>query len=171
VQPQLQLLTITSPSLKIFISHRIPPLQAVIPSRYSTITFQPYSSIRFSTQLVLIQVISVMGKRPHVRPEAGEKGSRHVQLLRLCSALCFLRILQSYDFVLTLAVSSDTAIAIAFGLISISISLLGVWISYLTLRAMSADSSTYIIFLRSPPAFTSLLNAHAFSSLDPTTNN
>ncbi|KAN0098361.1 hypothetical protein V8E51_014024 [Hyaloscypha variabilis] len=37
-------------------------------------------------------------------------------------------------------VSSDTAISIAFGLISIAISLLGVWISYLTLRAMNIDT-------------------------------
>ena len=37
-------------------------------------------------------------------------------------------------------VSSDTVISIAFGIISISISLLGVWISYLTLRAMNPDA-------------------------------
>ncbi|PMD18600.1 hypothetical protein NA56DRAFT_647795 [Hyaloscypha hepaticicola] len=37
-------------------------------------------------------------------------------------------------------VSPDTAISITFGLISVSISLLGVWISYLTLRAMSLDT-------------------------------
>ncbi|PMD41289.1 hypothetical protein L207DRAFT_565213 [Hyaloscypha variabilis F] len=37
-------------------------------------------------------------------------------------------------------VSSDTVISITFGLISIAISLLGVWISYLTLRAMNIDA-------------------------------
>ncbi|KAN0098360.1 hypothetical protein V8E51_014023 [Hyaloscypha variabilis] len=36
-------------------------------------------------------------------------------------------------------VSTDTAISLAFGIISIFISLLGVWISYLTLRAMNLD--------------------------------
>jgi hypothetical protein len=97
-----------------------------------------------------------MGKHPHVLPEAGERESHHVQLLPYSQPYVFFHILQSYEFVLTIAVSSDTAIAIAFGLISISISLLGVWISYLTLRAMSADSSTNPIFLPSLPAFTSL---------------
>jgi hypothetical protein len=41
-----------------------------------------------------------------------------------------------------ISVSSDTAISITFGLISVSISLLGVWISYLTLRAMRLDTCT-----------------------------
>ncbi|PMD58674.1 uncharacterized protein K444DRAFT_630379 [Hyaloscypha bicolor E] len=45
--------------------------------------------------------------------------------------------------------SSDTAITIAFGLISVSISLIGVWISYLTLRAMSLDTSASL-FSTSP---------------------
>jgi hypothetical protein len=88
-----------------------------------------------------------MGKRPHVLTEAGERESRHVQLLPCSQPYLFFHILQSYEFVLTFAVSSDAAIAIAFGLISISISLLGVWISYLTLRATSLDSSTNLIFL------------------------
>jgi hypothetical protein len=93
-----------------------------------------------------------MGKRPQVCPEAGERESHHVQLLPCSQPYVLFHILQSYDFVLTLAVSSDTAIAIVFGLISISISLLGVWISYLTLRAMSLDSSTNPIFLPSLPS-------------------
>jgi hypothetical protein len=38
--------------------------------------------------------------------------------------------------------SSDTAISISFGIISVSISLIGVWISYLTLRAMPRHTGT-----------------------------
>jgi hypothetical protein len=83
------------PLLAILIFHRIPFLQAVIPSRYSTITFQPYCSGRFFTQIVLIQVILNMGKRPHVRPEAGERESRHVQLLPYSQPYLFFHILQS----------------------------------------------------------------------------
>ena len=94
-----------------------------------------------------------MGKHPHVLPEAGERESHHVQLLPCSQPYVFFHILQSYEFVLTFAVSSDTAIAIAFGLISISISLLGVWISYLTLRATSLDSSTNLIFLHFSSCF------------------
>jgi hypothetical protein len=160
-----------SSALAILKSHRISFLQAVNPSRYSIITCQLYSLVRFSTQIVSIQFISIMGKRPHVRPEAGERESRHVQLLPCSQPYPFFHILHSYESILTQIVSSDTVVAIAFGLISIFISLLGVWISYLTLRATSLGYSTDLNFLRSPLAFTSLLNAHAFSSLDPTTNN
>jgi hypothetical protein len=92
-----------------------------------------------------------MGKRPHVRLEAGERQSHHVQLLHCSQPCIFSYLFQSYEFVLTLVVSSDAAIAIAFGLISIFISMLGVWISYLTLRATSAESSTNPILLPSLP--------------------
>ncbi|PMD18598.1 hypothetical protein NA56DRAFT_647793 [Hyaloscypha hepaticicola] len=37
-------------------------------------------------------------------------------------------------------VSSDAAISIAFGLIGVCISLIGVWINYLTLRAWNVDT-------------------------------
>jgi hypothetical protein len=38
--------------------------------------------------------------------------------------------------------TSDTSISIAFGIISVCISLIGVWISYLTLRAMCLDGAS-----------------------------
>jgi hypothetical protein len=48
--------------------------------------------------------------------------------------------------------SPDTAISIAFGLISTFIGLIGIFINYLTLRAMTPDPGTYIIH-RSPLLF------------------
>jgi hypothetical protein len=44
-------------------------------------------------------------------------------------------------------VSSDTLITLVFGDLSTVISLLGVFIGYLTLRAMAVESSTYTSLL------------------------
>lgn len=45
-------------------------------------------------------------------------------------------------------VSPDTSIAIAFGILSTVISVLGVWIGYLTLRAMAFETRTQFFFLQ-----------------------
>lgn len=42
-----------------------------------------------------------------------------------------------------LPVSSDTAIAIAFGVLGTAINLLGILLAYLTLRAMTIENGTY----------------------------
>ncbi|PMD18601.1 hypothetical protein NA56DRAFT_647797 [Hyaloscypha hepaticicola] len=61
-------------------------------------------------------------------------------------------------------VSSDTAIAIAFGLSSIFISMLGVWISYLTLRATSLDSRNEINYLVQTPQILRHEHTHFLAS-------
>jgi hypothetical protein len=46
-----------------------------------------------------------------------------------------------------LIVPSDTAISISFGIISVCVSLLGVWIGYLTLRAMILEAGMdYLVY-------------------------